>query len=105
MRAQLCKNCIHEKDRCMCPPNRECSAYVPKAKKESDVRKAYKQLINYHGTDETLTICMEECAELIKEISKVQARHKSRGTDRVPRRVGGGDGGRPDLPGHADADL
>lgn len=70
MRAQLCKNCIHEKDRCMCPPNRECSAYVPKAKKESDVRKAYKQLINYHGTDETLTICMEECAELIKEISK-----------------------------------
>lgn len=70
MRAQLCKNCIHEKDRCMCPPNRECSAYVPKKKKESDVIKAYKQLINYHGTDETLTICMEECAELIKEISK-----------------------------------
>ena len=32
-----------------------------------------KQLIDHHGADETLTICTEECAELIKEITKVQA--------------------------------
>ena len=29
-----------------------------------------KMLLDYHGFDETLTIATEECAELIKEITK-----------------------------------
>lgn len=35
-----------------------------------EYRKQLKQLIDHHGADETLTICTEECAELIKEITK-----------------------------------
>ena len=38
-----------------------------------EYRKQLKQLIDHHGADETLTISTEECAELIKEITKVQA--------------------------------
>lgn len=35
-----------------------------------EYKKQLKQLIDHHGADETLTICTEECAELIKEITK-----------------------------------
>ena len=51
-----------------------------------EYRKQLKQLIDHHGADETLTICTEECAELIKEITKYK-RAKNH-TEQIGCRVG-----------------
>lgn len=51
-----------------------------------EYRKKLKQLIDHHGADETLTICTEECAELIKEITKYK-RAKNH-TEQIGCRVG-----------------
>ena len=58
--------------------------------KRGKVNKTYtdqlRQLIEYHGADETLTICTEECAELIKEITKYK--RSTSHSEQISRRSG-----------------
>ena len=67
-----------------------------------EYRKQLKQLIDHHGADETLTICTEECAELIKEITKYK-RAKNH-TEQIGCR-GRRNDGCPDLYRHDAADF
>ena len=82
MKAQICRDCTHEKDRCFCPPNSTCEKYSPKEpervpKSEEDLIKALKRIavgIQFKclGCDHEDNCSLYGCAVIKKAIAVIE---------------------------------